>query len=47
MFYPPGQRKGIKLEKSRFKSSFYKLKNIYGQLVPLDKKADALAEYLK
>jgi hypothetical protein len=39
--------KGIKLEKSTFKPSFYKLKNIYGQLVPLDKKADALAEYLE
>ena len=39
--------KGIKLEKSTFKPSFYKLKNIHGQSVPLDKKADALAEYLE
>ena len=39
--------KGIKLEKFTFKPSFSKLKNIYGQLVPLDKKADVLAEYLE
>ena len=39
--------KGIKLEKSTFKPSFYKLKDIHGQSVPLNKKADALAEYLE
>ena len=29
MFHPPGQRKGIKLEKSTFKPSFYKVKNLW------------------
>ena len=39
--------KGVKFEKSTFKPFFYKLKNIHGQSVPLDKKADALVEYLE
>ena len=39
--------KGVKLEKSTFKPSFYKLKDIHGQSFPLDKKADGLAEYLE
>ena len=48
MFHPPGQNgKALSLEKSTSKPSFYKLKNIHGQSVPLDKKADALAEYFR
>ena len=39
--------KGIKMEKSTFKPSFYKMQDIHGQPVPLEKKADAIAEYLE
>ena len=42
-----GKWKGIKIEKSTFKPSFYKMQDIHGQPVPLEKKADALAEYLE
>ena len=42
-----GKWKGIKIEKSTFKPSFYKMQDIQGQPVPLEKKADALAEYLE
>lgn len=41
-----GKWKGIKIEKSTFKPCFYKMQDIHGQPVPLEKKADALAEYL-
>ena len=38
---------GIKLQKSDFKPTFYNLRDINGRKVPLDKKAETLAEYLE
>ena len=48
MFHPPGQNgKALSLKSLHLNLFFYKLKNIHGQSVPLDKKADALVEYLE
>ena len=44
---PKSKWAGIKPEKKAFTPSFYKLKDIHGRPVTLDKKADALAEYLE
>ena len=44
---PKSKWAGIKFEKKVFTPSFYKMKDIHGRPVPLDKKADALAEYLE
>ena len=38
---------GIQLQKSDFKPTFYNLRDINGRKVPLDKKAETLAEYLE